>query len=66
MTNKKITVKEARRAIRKAFRRDPDFKRTYIDNVAMYLHDECQGLDFEVRNIRDSAAEGLIHLIFGK
>lgn len=59
-------IKKARRTIRKAFKKDPDFKKTYIANVAMYLHDECQGLDMTVKTIRESSAEGIINLIFGK
>ncbi len=59
-------IKEARRTIRKAFKDDPDFKDTYIANVAMYLHDKTQGLDMTVKRIRESAAEGIINLIFGK
>jgi len=59
-------IKQARHIMRMAFKEDPDFKRTYVDNVAMYLHDHCQGLDMTVKTIRDSAAEGLINLIFDK
>lgn len=59
-------IKQARHIMRMAFKKDPDFKRVYIDNVAMYLHDHCHSLDMTVKTIRDSAAEGLINLIFEK
>jgi len=59
-------IKQARHIMRMAFKRDPDFKSTYIANVAMHLYDHYQNLDFEVRDIRESAAEGIIDLIFSK
>lgn len=57
-------IKKARRTIRRAFEEDPEFKQTYIANVAMYLHDEVHGLDMEVKNIRESKAEKLIDMLF--
>jgi len=34
-----MKIKKARKVIRKAFEKDPDFKETYVANVAMKLHD---------------------------
>lgn len=59
-----MKVKKARKAMREAFEKDPDFKRTYVDNVAMYLYDNTFGLDMSVKKLRDRSAEGIIDLIF--
>ena len=66
MKMKPKEIKQARHIMRMAFKRDPDFKQGYIANVAMLLHDHYQNLDFEVRDIRESAAEEIINLIFRK
>ena len=59
-------IKHARAVMRKAFEEDPDFKRTYIDNVAMYLYDNAFGMDMSHKPTRDPIAEGLIDLIFSE
>ena len=59
-------IKHARAVMREVFEADPDFKRTYIDNVAMYLYDHAHSTDMGVKITRDSAAEGIIDLIFSK
>jgi len=59
-------IKQARHIMRMAFKRDPEFKQVDIANVAMHLHDHYQDLDFKVRDIRESAAEEIINLIFSK
>ena len=59
-------IKHARAVMREVFEADPDFKRIYIDNVAMYLYDHAFGIDMNHKPIRDDVAEGLIDLIFSK
>ena len=59
-------IKKAREVMRKAFEEDPDFKRTYIDNVAVYLFDNAFGMDMSHKPTRDPIAEGLIDLIFSE
>jgi len=55
-------IKLARAVMREAFKEDPDFKRTYIDNVAMVLYDR---LDINIREDRDDVAETIVDLVFG-
>lgn len=64
MTKQTNKIKHARAVIREAFEADPDFKRTYIDNVAMYLYGHAHGIDMDYKTTRDPIAEGLIDLIF--
>ncbi len=59
-------IKHARAVMREVFENDPDFKRTYIDNVAMYLYDHAFGMDMSHKPTRDPIAEGIIDLIFSK
>ena len=62
----KIDIKEHRKAIRNAFEKDPDFKRAYIDNTAMFLHDRIPN-NFKWRkdiSKRNKIAEELLNLIF--
>ena len=70
-----MKVKKAKKVIRRAFKKDPDFKRTYVDNVAMHLSDTFSDNDsisgYHIHNlrdkkIRDKIAEGIIDLIFRK
>jgi hypothetical protein len=56
-----MSVKEARKTIAKAFAEDPDFRRSYVDNVAMLLHDRHNIVEYEARN---KAADDVIRLIF--
>lgn len=56
-----MTIEEARETFRKTFEKDPDFRRTYVDNVAMLLHDQFGITDFETRN---KAGDAIVHLIF--
>ena len=55
----------ARTIIRDTFKTNPDFKRTYIDNVAMYLYNCAHDTDMTEKPTRDHIAEGIIDLIFG-
>ncbi len=67
-----MRFKKARRVIRKAFKKDPDFKRTYVDNVAVHLYDSITGMngmrdtDLKDKDTRDKMATEIIDLIFGK
>ena len=71
-----MKIKKARKVIRKAFKADPDFKRTYIDNVSMCLCDTFidekavsgyrNDTDLRDKTTRDGLAEKIIDLIFGK
>ena len=69
---KKISIKEARQTIRESFKNDPDFKRTYVDNVAVLLYDLFAGVDtigvtdMSVKGCRDDYAERIIDLIFSE
>jgi hypothetical protein len=63
------SIAEARKLMRDAFKKDPDFKRGYIDNVACKLMDN--GLKSETgkalthsKPLRDLIAEEIIDLIF--
>lgn len=68
--SKEIT--NARRVMREAFEKDPDFKRTYIDNV------DCALLDYEdkysmslfslfnQKEAREKLAERIVDLIFAE
>jgi len=70
-----MKIKKARKVIRKAFKKDPDFKRTYVDNVAMKLHDTfidpsavsgLHPIHMQLKADRDKLATEIIDLIFGK
>ncbi len=54
-------IKTARRIMRTAFEEDPEFRNTYIANIAMLLHDRHGIIDFVARN---SAADEILTLIF--
>ncbi len=63
------TIARSRRIMREAFAADPDFKRTYIANVAMTMHDELHDRGYKPKlkpEDRDAVAEQVIDLIFGK
>lgn len=68
------SIYNARKAIREAFAEDPDWRRTYIDNIA------CKIMDFEKQRFaepnatvgpmtvhqRDYLADQILDLIFGE
>ncbi len=56
-----MTVKDARELISAAFAADPDFRRTYVDNIAMLLHDKYDITDMETRN---QAGNDIVKLVF--
>ena len=56
-------ITHARRIMRKAFEKDPDFKRSYVANIAMQvLYDQY---DVQI-NIANEQAEKILDLIFEK
>ncbi len=56
-----MSIQQARQEIADAFKDDPDFRRSYVDNVAMLLHDHYGITDYETRN---KAGDDIIRLIF--
>lgn len=54
-------IKKARETMRTAFDKDPDFKMSYIANIAMLLYDHHDITNYEKRNV---AAEDILKLIF--
>ncbi|MCK5445486.1 MAG: hypothetical protein KAI73_07680 [Rhodospirillaceae bacterium] len=56
-----ISAKDARAAMAEHFRIDPDFRETYVANVAMLLHYEYGLVDHETRN---KAGDDIVRLIF--
>ncbi len=60
------TIKEARAFMRKRFEDDIYFKKTYIDNIAMYFYDHIKPLDVHDKDARDKHAEAILDLIFSK
>ena len=56
-----MTVKEARDFIAAQFAADSDFRRGYVDNVAMLLNDKYGITDMETRN---RAGDDIVRLVF--
>jgi len=56
-----VTVGDARQAMARAFKADPDFRRTYVDNVACILMDR---LEIRDKDIRDPVADEIIQMLF--
>jgi len=56
-------VKNARKVLRDAFDKDPDFRRVYEDNIAMLLYDKYKGM-FRDINTRNEAAQAIMNLLF--
>ena len=61
MAEEPAVIRLARQTIAQAFAADPDFRRGYVDNVAMLLHDHCGITDYETRN---RAGDDIVRLIF--
>ena len=63
-----MKIKQARKIIRESFEKDPDFKETYVANVAVYLYDNApQNIALlEEKKERDMLATGIIDLIFSE
>ena len=56
-------IEKARATFRDTFRKDPDFRRVYQDNIAMLLHDR-HGITGHAE--RNAAADDIISLVFEK
>ena len=56
-----MSIAEARQEIANAFAEDSEFRRTYVDNVAMLLHDRYGITNMETRN---RAGDDIVRLIF--
>ncbi len=70
-----MKFRKARKVIRKAFKDDPEFKQTYVDNVSTKLYDaftnqhsitNMTDVDLRVKQFRDTLAKEIIDLIVGK
>jgi len=56
-----MSIKEARETIAAAFREEPAFRQTYVDNVSCVLMDRLIGLE---KGRCDSISDQIIKLIF--
>jgi hypothetical protein len=56
-----VLIENARRKMCEAFKEDEDFRRGYVDNIAMLLHDRYGITNYYERN---KAAEDIMELIF--
>lgn len=57
-----VTIPEARAAYQREFKRDPDWKRTYIDNIACCLMD--RGILKSDKVERDNLSEHILDTLF--
>ncbi len=58
-----ITIEQARERIIKAFKDDPDFRRTYVDNVSCVIVEEIPiYIKYKLR--RDDVADEIIKRLF--
>lgn len=57
-----MSIAQARRIMRESFKRDPDFKLTYIANISMRIFYDQMGI--EDSELRDKMAEKILDLIF--
>ena len=53
---------KAKRIIKQTFKNDPDFRFTYVANVACYLMDNLPGLKRN-KEKRDGIASEIIHIV---
>ncbi len=61
----KITIRKAREVMIKAFRDDPDFRQTYVDNIACCIMDNTPGFK-KNKQKRDKLAEKIMDTIFSE
>ncbi len=59
----KITVKQARNRIIKAFKDDPDFRETYVANIACVIMDNAKGFTRNKKKRDDLADKILKHIL---
>lgn len=60
-------IQKARKVFSKAFDRNPDFRDTYMANIAMLLYDELHKMKYRPKlrsEDRNAVAEKVIDLIF--
>ena len=60
---RKMKIEAARNRIIKAFRDDPDFRRSYVDNVACVIMDNAKGYTRD-KDKRDALADKIIQHLF--
>jgi len=58
-----MKIKTARNTIARAFKKDPDFRETYVANVACLIMDRIPGFK-RSGDKRNKIASDIIHLIF--
>lgn len=58
-----MTIKGARKVIAEAFKKDPDFRRAYVDNIACILSDNVKSLSCDISK-RNRIASEIIKCIF--
>jgi len=62
-----IQIQHARKVMRDAFVEEPDFKHSYVANVAMQMYDRLYELGYKPKlrpEDREAVAEAIINLIF--
>ena len=57
-----MTITRARKIMRDAFKKDPDWKRTYIANISMRVFYDQMGI--EDTELRDKLSEQILDLVF--
>ena len=57
-------IEHARKVMRKVFKKDPDFKRVYIQNIESLL--DMHGVSCPASGPLDHIAKDLLDLIFGR
>lgn len=57
-----FSIAAARKVMREAFKKDPDWKRTYIDNISMRIFYNQMGIDD--KELRDKLSEQILDLVF--
>jgi hypothetical protein len=59
---KKVTVAEARQAMRDAFKADPDYRQSWVANIACCIRDESGDLPI-CHEICNRIADRVVHMI---
>ena len=58
-----MKVSKARKTIKKAFKEDPEFRNSYVDNVSCLIMDRIPGFKRDKAK-RDAIADDIIKLVF--
>lgn len=64
MLNTTSPIVMALKRMRKELDADPDYKRTWIDNLAMFLYDNLEDDRLKDKTFRDHVAEQLLKFVF--